>query len=629
MSRPSEKQLREQIERLIERDFGSVDSDLVSRILRTMSGQFSAREVSAASEVETSSPDESDQAEVSIVATEDAQVRELTRTILDVGALMIEVDAPVELNEIVRLVIDLVPAAFSMRLSGRVVNLSSSGAAIEIVRVDPEDRVALARLRDWSSTPRPEPSPGRITARRVVSITSPDEAVLVTSTHAGEALDTAIEQTGEFYGPSLRWVDALGDPERVEDLSGDRILDILLQLSEAAFNGVVELEQREGSEDVHWQIFFDSGYLVDATRRPRSARVELGHMLRLAGRVEEDGLGMAAADAEERGVSLERSLFDLEVLAPDALRHALAGRLTFVLRLLCNTDRGQLSVYGAGALPVGIMPAPPLRVHVAIERTVFALLFERFKQQSYKERDRMVAPDLDTYPEVPEAERERLERSVVDPTFLDAAVRLANAGRRMREVITESPLPGDDTISLLFALHRMGIVRFDRSLHHTVVRERYRENVTVKYLSVHKASYFEVLNVHWSSYDEVVRRAYEGLRDQFDPQTVPEHLEAQVHQRVAEIRERVESAYQVLSRRKHRHAYRQRIMPDYKIAHAIPLFLKQSELAERRDQWGEARDGLRRVLELDPDHRVGVDRLRMIEAVIARGGIEADPKSTI
>jgi lipopolysaccharide biosynthesis regulator YciM len=94
-------------------------------------------------------------------------------------------------------------------------------------------------------------------------------------------------------------------------------------------------------------------------------------------------------------------------------------------------------------------------------------------------------------------------------------------------------------------------------------------------------------------------------------------MEEEVRQRVVEIRDRVESAYQVLARREHRHAYRMRIMPEYKLAHAIPLFLKQSELAEKREQWGDAADSLRRVLEIDPDHR---DAKRRLDMVLKRSG---------
>ena len=41
--------------------------------------------------------------------------------------------------------------------------------------------------------------------------------------------------------------------------------------------------------------------------------------------------------------------------------------------------------------------------------------------------------------------------------------RVKGGKRRLREVITESALSGAETFAVLFALHRMGLLRFDRS----------------------------------------------------------------------------------------------------------------------------------------------------------------------
>ena len=92
-----------------------------------------------------------------------------------------------------------------------------------------------------------------------------------------------------------------------------------------------------------------------------------------------------------------------------------------------------------------------------------------------------------------------------------------------------------------------------------------------------------------------------------------------MHRRVRDIRERVESAYQVLAKREHRHAYRTRIMPEYKLAHAIPLFLKQAELAERRSNWEDSQDSLRRILELEPGHTQAQARLERVERHLEHG----------
>ncbi|MBA2661159.1 MAG: hypothetical protein H0U74_02605 [Bradymonadaceae bacterium] len=449
-----------------------------------------------------------------------------------------------------------------------------------------------------------------MTTRRRVDLPDPDENILSTTEKTPKS-----SATREFYGPELPWLKPSEDPDRIEDLAEDRIVDILLQISESGFTGILEYE----GQGLQRQVYFDSGYLVESSRSPRVAEEELGPMLQAADRITKRQLAMGAAHADEFDLTFERSLLELDVLDPDRIRHAIAGRLTYLLREICELNSGHVRIFSSNSLVAGFLPQPPLRVHVAIERIVFDRLIKRLGQLPIPEREAIIAHELDTYPEVVAQDRDRLDRAVVSEEHRRLLDRVVTGRRRLREVFTESGLAPAETFAVVYALHRMGLLRFDRSLHHTVVRERLRENITVKYLSVHKASFFEVLNVHWSSYDEVVEKAYRDLIVQFDPTMVPDQLESEVHQRVSEIRERIDAAYKVLVEREPRHAYRMRIMPEYKLAHAIPLFLKQSELAERRRQWVEARDALRRVLEIDPVHGDGVRRLKRINALIDKG----------
>jgi hypothetical protein len=698
VSREQENKLREEIQQLISGKYASIDPVRVSILLEALSVEFEevarnerskppvgyastpgSRVAASNNKRPGGNADASssvDFLEISIVAVDEHQVASLLNQIVNVGALMMEVDSPVKLNEFVTLAIEYEPLQFSMEITGRVVNISSRGTAIEVMKLEREDRAALESLyqdyqhllhdgsasnsQDEASEPSRAPASNapaaapaastrstregtparsavsrtsegpmarlgstldsaRFTVRRQVAITKPDEQVanIAAMNEPENKPDQGkAQKREEFYGPQTHWIEPQGDPDRIEQLTDERILDIFLQLSGHAFSGMLQLRQapeKKGGEELIWQLLFDSGFLVEASRRPRAPRIELGHMLLLANRIKKEDLSIAAAHADEHLLPIERGLLELDLLEPNALRQSLAGRLTFVLRRLCSVTKGTVEIYSEESLPAGYLPTPPLRVHVAIERTVFQLLFEQLRQLSVREREKQAYAELDAYPESGPEEVDRVERALTNEDHLKFIRRLATGRRRLREVITESPLSGSDTFAILFALHRMGLLRFDRSLHHTVVRERYRENVTVKYLSVHKASYFEVLNVHWSSYDEVIERAYSELVQQFDPSQVPENLEKEVHQRVSDIRERIESAYQVLARREHRHAYRTRIMPEYKLAHAIPLFLKQCELAQRRNQIEEACDSLKRVLELDPNHETARAQLAGFE----------------
>lgn len=659
MSQDDPKQsLSDKIRRMLARDFESLPPDAVAGVLASLASELvllSEAGLSNMSEVENSDWNRalaplqirigSDNT-VEVEATGPKEVHDIMNQLLNVGAVMLQLEKPPALNSAIGVRFSFPPHHLNLSCNGRVVHSSPKGTAIELAQLGREDRAAIEsvwpdvqgrlppaqpltpidtvpqagqrtsqsaipQIRVEQSVPIPGIGPKTLQRfKRRIDLTDPDVKV-ISSTHLGlKALATR-----EFYGPELPTVQPTSEADRVEELADERIVDVLLQLSQSGHTGMVEV--RDGETGITRQILIDGGFVVELSRQPRMADEELGLMLLRADRITKQQLAMAAAQADELQCSLERSLLDLGILDPDRIRHAIAGRLTYLIREVINFKSGLVQVFDAHALPTGFLPPPPLRVHVATERVIYRKFFEHYKQIPLKDRESHMEGYLDAYPEIPAEERERVESTLTEADHLNLIERVISGRKRLREVFTESTLPHAETYAIVHTLHRMGLLRFDRSLHQTVVRERFRENVTVKYLSVHKASYFEVLNVHWSSYDDVINKAYEELKIQFDPASVPEHLEAEVHQRVLEIRDRVESAFQVLSTREPRHAYRKRIMPEYKLAHAIPLFMKQSELAEKRRNWPESLDAIKRVLEIEPGQKDATFRNQRLNDIIS------------
>ena len=648
-------------------------------------GKMSGDTVHPLAPESAATPVAAESAAVQIVGDTLETTEGILEQMLEVGAILVKLDPQPELNELVAVRVEFPDAHLTVETDGRVVNNSRRGTAIEMLDLDREDRVALQAIREDTSRRLEERDrarslsesdtgsanasdlspadsmlePGTIpvvqeqedprrsfapltsrrhgpsstrqgtgrrrmvqsTTRRQVDLPDPDMHVATSTRPAGKKKGTS---TREFYGPPPQWREPKGDADRIEELAEERVVDILLQLSEDAFTGVLIYEvDGEQSE----QLVFDTGYVVEWAQQPRTTEQELGPMLLAADRITRRQLAMAAAHADELGLTVARSLMELGILNPAELRHAIAGRLTFLMREFCERKKGAVHIFDSEALPAGFLPQPPLRVHVAAERVIYDRLFRRHSQKSADDREARMEDVLDTYPEIVEHERDRLERAIREQEQLQMIDRVITGRKRMREVMTESSLSPSETFAVLFSLHRMGLLRFDRSLHNTVVKERLRENITVKYLSVHKASYFEVLNVHWSSYAEVVEEAYQRLKKQFDPGRIPDELEDEVHQKVSEINERLEAAYTTLAKRKTRHAYRTRIMPEYKLDHAIPLFLKQCELAERRQQWDDAYDAVRRVLDIDPDHSEAQRKKGLLEQFMD-GRLSPNPADT-
>ncbi len=654
------KSLRDRLRSLLVAEFDGLDPGNVADVLSGMASelvQMSEAGVQRISEIESEAGGWSEElaragdsafpmeaAEhrdvYEIETTDVEQVEHLLEQVLALGAVVFALEEEPELNQLVAVRISIPTFHLTIESSGRVVHHSEKGTAIELSGLSREDRAALESIRadlqageeeesdtpeisrptleldnpaaessgPWDSIPMPSIArrPER-SFRRQISLTDPDQRVL-TSTQSRPV--GAV--TRELYGPGTPWYEVDDEPDRIERLAEDRVIDILLQVSQSGLTGMLEVE----ADDESFQVVFDNGLICEISQRPRVADEELGVMLYRAERITKQQLSMAAAHADEAGETVARSLLELGILEPDPIRKSIAGRLMYLLQRIVELSSGEIRIYVGSSMPTGFLPTPPLRVHIAAERVVFRQLFDDMKAMSHRDREEFQKEAMEAYPEIMFEERDRMLRALESQEHIDMVDTLLKGRRRLKEVFTESGLSHAETFAVIHALHRMGLVRFDRSLHHTIVRERYRENVTVKYLSVHKASYFEVLNVHWSSYSEVIKSAYEELVQQFDPGDVPDELEDEVKTRVNEIRDRIESAYQVLAERETRHSYRKRIMPEYKLAHAIPLFLKQAELAERRRQWGEAKDAIRRVLEIEPDHQSATYRLDRIEAIM-------------
>ncbi len=650
--------LQEKLVTMIRREFSEVEPEQLASALAGVVGNFERSSSATAGPRALSEP--RSVAVFEMTAESDKEIARLLHQALHVGAVVFEnLEEPAVLNDVVTVALHFPSLHLHIQTEGRVVHVSDRGTAVEVSKISKEDRIALDKIyeeyrehisggpsssqsvtigrqkpkRRRIETPTPlanRPGSGTVKSmpgsrlrpsdtfsgfskrertRRTIDLTDPDAKVLASSSHV---LGRTVEKTREFYGPEIVWVEPKSEPSRVEELSGERIHDIMLQLSQDGFTGILEWKGDEEKRQIH----FDGGLTVQIGLRPRVADFELGLMLHRADRITKQQLSMAAAHADEQGSTFERSLLDLDILDPERIRNAIAGRLTFLMRELLDWDSGTISIYESSSLPAGFLPTPPLRVHVSSERVLFRRLFEGLRTRSKADREALIQDHLESYPELIAEEKDRVDRAITDDAHAALINEVVTGRRRLKEVITESALSHADTFAVLHGLHRMGLLRYDTSLHQTVVRERYRENVTVKYLSVHKASYFEVLNVHWSSYTSVVEKAFEELKQQFDPEAVPQKLEEEVHTRVREIRDRIDSAYQVLSNRETRHAYRKRIMPEYKLSHAIPLFMKQAELAERRQQWKEAKDAVLRVLEVDPDHKQAKYKLERLDAIL-------------
>lgn len=542
------------------------------------------------------------------------RVDRLLEQILDVHGVWLDLETSLELNQDVELLVDLPDYGLELAVPARVVHASPEGTALDVSSMDGEAFESFQEVRAASRHRRRErDAESEDGSRSRVGSESSMAGGSSTDDESGLDLSRTFESLNEgddeyWYGPKTNWLET-EHADAVATHRGADVEPLLLRQSAVCFSGLAHIQAEERA----WQLHFDEGFIVGIAVKPRSADHELGPLLRLADRVSEDELGQASSYGIKNNVSLERALHDLEILPDDEIRRSVAGRIRYLLRDLCDAATPDVELFEAAALEDFSLEIPEVRAHVPAENVVFRRRFDRFDQSQPEHREERLEHHRRDHPRVANDAEGRIQRAFFDEAHRQMVEALVDGGRRLEDLVTESFLPPAETVSVILALHSMDLVTFDE--HPDPIRAaRYVEDeAEIKHLSVHKASFFEVLNIHWSCYDTVVEAAYERISNAFVPDEIPERVDDKGRERIREISERVDEAYEVLSGRDTRRQYRAKIMPEYKIEHALPLLMKRAELAQYSGRLEVARDSVARILELEPSHRRAQELYRELE----------------
>lgn len=547
------------------------------------------------------------------------QLSRVFEQLLDVKALWLKLEDPPAANLEVEVLLDIPEYGFENAITGRVVHRTETSAAVDISSIGEDEFESIEEVYE-RHTARLEADSATETHRRLgvepTSRNTVDEDVNDTwdgspssSLALSRTFETVTEQDSYWYGPRSAWIEPRGVGPSEEVFEGIEAETLLLEVSKRAFTGLVEF----ASEERNFQLLAEEGHIVAVAGRPHHAREELGPMLRVAERVSEDELAKASSFAIKKEISLEMALAQLEIISAEEIRQAVAGRLTYMLRMICDFGEGDARLTDRGNLSHYPVPSESVRAHVPVESVIFRRRIDRFHRLGSDERDARIDEYGDRYPDVASDAEGRIPRAFADEAHRTFVRRLIDGSTSLRDLIATSFLPPAEAVSVLDALWSMDLVVFrdDPSNADSVIR--FQDDIHIKHLSVHKASYFEVLNIHWSSYDDAVERAYRQQRDYFDPESAHDLLNRESERRLEEIAERIDSAYRVLKKRKSRHAYRKKIMPEYKLKHGIPLLMRRGRLARERGTTEVARDAFARVLEIDPERSEAAGELRALQ----------------
>ncbi len=123
------------------------------------------------------------------------------------------------------------------------------------------------------------------------------------------------------------------------------------------------------------------------------------------------------------------------------------------------------------------------------------------------------------------------------------------------------------------------------------------------------ANHFEMLDLHWSAFSDLVRKAYERDMSRLKVENFPVEKREEYLTDIGAIRDAVERAYEVLKDERRRRLYRASKVNPYQIQSAVDLYLDKGRTALIQNDPLQASECYRRVLELDPTHDKARSRL--------------------
>ncbi len=460
----------------------------------------------------------------------------------------------------------------------------------------PEAAVVMPRRPAPPSKHRPKPPPLPPQARRP----APGAPAQQPSTNAPVSPDGDLRPDRE---PTRRW-----------RLTQTPLSAILLDLVTRPGAGLLDV--RSGKHRA--QLLVDDARLVEVRLLPCSTKRSLTAILERSGRLDGKQALRLRKFARRNQISEAQALLQTpNVLSPSEVRTSVRARMRHLIGRLMDASLNTASFFELDAIPDALRIASiPLA----------GVLFERMRARhtgSYKKpideaeahfRGMELVRKSNLAFSINQLGLRLHERQLVD--------RVLTRRRSFEKVLFNSPLPKNDTIAILVGLEAVGLLDVTPiglgGLDSASWSQEYElavERLDWMEARLERETHFDILGVHWTTYDAEVDRAYDAVRGHFDTLNQPLGLKDADRKRVAHIRERLARIYAILSDPHRRRGYRQTLVPGSQRRRTAKKLQILGGAALRRKAFHSALDYYQRLLDLDPGNTMAS---RLLPTLLAR-----------
>lgn len=530
---------------------------------------------------------------------------------LEVGGVCLEVEDRLPPLADVILAISGMHLSQTVTLRGRAVRETPAGVAFQVTPPEAPIAESLRAMPDKMREAAGEAAKKAL-AQAARAAAASEEMSAEASQQAPAQPQTSQPQTAQPHGarPAVASgpIALDGEPARTWELSEQSMADILLELLDRRGLAVLQFELGERCA----QVVLDGANVVDVEIYPRAQNETLESLLVAAGKLDSAEVERAKRYIERHGVSMAEALVDLDILSYTQMGLALKTRARFLLGLLWKKEKGHAAVYEVDELSRRFRaPQSPLAYH----------LFRRM-------RDAFERADDDWLHERRNFFRSHLTAHAAQPISDVADLDLSKREKRFYELVLETPRPfselarisqlnDDKLVVLLECFRRLGMLELEEANPWTRRRTKFIEQIARMKARLHAKNQFEVLGVHWTAYDEEIEEAYEERMAGLSDDKLPDDLDEESLEAVEELRRQITEAYEHLSDRRRRAAYRAETAKGHDRKAALEMFLKQADTAKLRRDLSGAIDAYRRVLEIEPKHPQAIKDLEILKKLKA------------
>ncbi|MGC6509180.1 MAG: hypothetical protein ACON4U_12245 [Myxococcota bacterium] len=380
-------------------------------------------------------------------------------------------------------------------------------------------------------------------------------------------------------------------PSHTASFEKGEYLDFLMKISSGFKTGLLVIQ--DGQQTRYG--YFEKGSPMAWRSEPLIQDEVLGMLLLQAKQITEEQVGESLRIMEEKQIRQGEAFMELKLITYPQLIMILGKQVEFIFDRTINMKTGSALFYELENLPeTFIVPK------ISLGSVLYRRRYTESRHMSFDEIGRFTAAHINHYVYYTEQAHQFVETMGLTKEEAKLAKIIGTKPYRLREIFSISPLSRSKTSSFFYAFDSFGLFEYSETEGGVRSREQFAERVRSLVRVLQRGSLFDILEVHWICLPNEVEKAYQNKKAEFSDERLGSLLQ-EYDSEIAQIRNQVKKAYQMLKTDSSRREYRLKVVERDLIMNSADLLSKKGEMAIMRFDKREACACFSKALELMPN----------------------------